>query len=172
MQLLFFVFIRKMATGININNLWSNSNTTDVLTPYAEGCACDSFDNKRYYNVHCNTSLSWFVLNKEVDSSPSIDDSISNIRFDRVIVVQIDEHEFISCSCGYCQRFLLPCFHVCAVLKDIKYYEPSLFHLRWYKSVSYYYAHDFSSKIAPQTNEALKTMLDETCSSHYRASGK
>ena len=89
-----------------------------------------------------------------------------------MIIVQIDEREFMSCSCGYCQQFLLPCCHVCAVLKDIKHYEPSLFHIRLYKYFSYYYAHNVASKISPQTNKALNIMLHETRSSHYHASGK
>ena len=71
-----------MAIGSNTRNLWSNSSTKGVLTPYAEGLACENFDNKKYYNVHRNTSLSWFVLNKEAGSSPSIDDSVSTIQFD------------------------------------------------------------------------------------------
>ena len=45
---------------------------------------------------------------------------------------------------------------MCAVLKDIKYHNPSLFYIRWYTSFSYYYANYFASKIDPQTNESLK----------------
>ena len=138
-----------MVTGINTHNLWYNSNTKDVLTPYAEELACDNFDIKKYYNVHRNTLLSWFVLNKEVGSSHSKDDNAPNIRFDRVIIDQIDEHEFMLCSCGYFQRFLLPCRHFCAVLKGIKYNEPYLFNIRWYKYFSYYYENDFATKISP-----------------------
>ena len=75
-------FIRNVTSEINIYNVWSNSNTIDVLTPYDERLACDNFDNKKDYNVHCNTSLSWIVLNKEAGSSPIIDDSASTIQFD------------------------------------------------------------------------------------------
>ena len=53
--------IRKMTLGINTHNLWSNSNIKDVLAPYAEGFASEKIDNKKYYTVHRNTSLSWFV---------------------------------------------------------------------------------------------------------------
>ena len=62
-----------MVSVINTYNLWFTSNTKDVFTPYIEGLDCNNFDNKKYYNVHCNTSLSFFVLNKEAGSSPSID---------------------------------------------------------------------------------------------------
>ena len=75
-------------TCINTHKLRSNSNAKDVLTPYAEELACDNFDNKKYYNVHRNTSLSWFVLNKEVGSITSIDNSESTIRFDWVRIVR------------------------------------------------------------------------------------
>ena len=61
---------------------------------------------------------------------------------------------------------------MCTVLKDIKHIEPSLFHIRWYEYFSYYYANYFASKIAPQNNEALSIMIDETRSYHYSASGK
>jgi len=161
-----------MASRMNTHSLWSNSNTKDVLTPYAEGLACDNFDKKEYYNVHRNSKSSWLVLNKLAGTTPPIDDMSKLIKFDRVRVVQIDANQFMSCSCGYCQRFLLPCRHVCAVLKDLKYYEPSLFHIRWHKSFNYYYGNEFASKIAPDTDRVLKTMLDDTREHHYRESGK
>ena len=67
---------------------------------------------------------------------------------------------------------LLLCYHVCTVLKDVNYYKHSLFHIRWYTSVTYYYANDFASEIAPQTNEVLNKILDGTRLTHYHASGK
>ena len=54
-----------MATNTNSHNLWSNTNTKDVLVPYAEGLACDNFDKREYYNVHRTTEFCWYVLNKE-----------------------------------------------------------------------------------------------------------
>ena len=79
-----------MASEINTHNLWSNSNEKDVLTPYSEGLACDNFDNNHYCNMYRNTSVFWFVLNKDVSYSSIIVDSESTIRFYGVIIFQID----------------------------------------------------------------------------------
>ena len=84
-----------MASVINTHHFWYNSNTKDVLTSYSEGLARDNFDNKKHSNIYRNTSLFWFVLNKEVGTSPIIYDSASIIRFDRVRIAQIDKHEFM-----------------------------------------------------------------------------
>ena len=54
-----------MANEMNTHSLWSNSNTKDVLVPYAEGLACGNFDDREYYNVHRATEFYWYVLNKE-----------------------------------------------------------------------------------------------------------
>ena len=161
-----------MARDMNTHSLWSNSNTKDILVTYAEGLACDNFDKKQYYNVHRNSAFTWFVLNKAAGTMPMNTDNASKIKFDRVRTVLIDANQFMTCSCGYIQRFLLPCCHVCAVLKDLRYYEPSLFHIRWHKSFNYYYGNGFASKIAPETNTAINDMLNETRSNHYRDSGK
>ena len=65
----------------------------------------------------------------------------------------------------------MPCRHICAVLKDIKYYDPAFFHIRWHKSFNYYYGNAFSKSIAPCTNETLNKALDETRATSYRDSG-
>ena len=161
-----------MATGMNAHSLWSNSNTKDNLVAYAEGLACDNFDKKFFYNMHCNSDFTWLVLNKETGTISPETDSAAKIKFDRVRHAIIDANQFMTCSCGYIQRFILPCCHVCAVLKELKYYEPSLFHIRCHKSFNYYYGNAFSTSIAPDTNTAINEMLNETRSNHYHASGK
>ena len=113
-----------MATCMNTHSLWSNSNTKDILVPYAEGLACDNFDKKQFYNVHRTQPFTWLVLNKEAGTIAPEFDNPSKIKFDRVRNVIIDADQFMTCSCGYIQRFLLTCCHVCAVLKELKYYEP------------------------------------------------
>ena len=47
-----------------------------------------------------------------------------------------------------------------------------MFHIRWHKSFNYYYGNVFSTSIAPETNQAINDMLNETRSNHYHASGK
>ena len=68
--------------------------------------------------------------------------------------------------------FLLTCRHVCAVLKDVKYYEHSLFHIRWHTCFNYYDGNAFTTRIAPKINEALNNTLNETRSTNYHDSGK
>ena len=67
--------------------------------------------------------------------------------YDRVRVVGIDMEGCMSCSCGYVQRMLMPCRHICAVIKKPEYYVPSLFHVRWHKLYGYYYNNLFDKEI-------------------------
>ena len=163
-----------MANYVNNTNLWSSSLTKDVLTPYGEGLACDQFDQRIYYNVHRNDQYLWWVLNKKAGcpSADNMNDECSKVRFDRVRIVTIDVNEYMSCSCGHVQRFLLPCRHICAVLGYIEYYEPSLFHIRWHKDFNYYHGNSFSRNIARNTDTALRELLVYTRANHYTQSGK
>ena len=162
-----------MANCLNNTNLWSNSLTKDVLTPYGEGLACAQFDQRIYYNVHRNDQHLWWVLNKKA-GCPFVDERHDEckVRFDRVRIVSIDVNGFMSCSCGYVQRFLLPCRHICAVLDNIQYYVPSLFHVRWHKDYNYYHGNSFSRQIACNTDTALRELLLYTRANHYTQSGK
>ena len=78
----------------------------------------------------------------------------------------------MSCSCGYVQRFLLPCRHICAVLDYIEYYEPSLFHIRWHKDFNYHHGNSLSRNIARNTDTVLRELLVYTRANHYTQSGK
>ena len=40
-----------MGSYINKDNFWSESLTKHVLTVYAEGLTCNSFDKREFYNV-------------------------------------------------------------------------------------------------------------------------
>ena len=142
------------------------------MVPYAEGLACDIVDKREYYNVHCTTEFCWYVLNKEAGTIQPNDDIANNIKFDRVRIVLLDDNQFMSCSCGYVQHYLISCCHVYAVLEDIKYYDPSLFHIRWHKSFNYFYGNSFSPNIAPRTNDILNRALDESRATSYSDSGK
>ena len=74
----------------------------------------------------------WFVLAKNVGVIQKLDDN-AVIKYDRVRKVLIDCEGYMSCSCGYVQRMLMPCRHICAVIGNPAYYIPSMFHVRWYK---------------------------------------
>ena len=163
-----------MAYYINNTTLQSSSLTKDVLTPYREGPAGDQFNKRIHYNVHRNDRYLWWVLNKKAScpSEDDMDDECSKVRFDRVRIVFIDVDRYMSCSCGYVQRYLLLCRHICAVLGYIEYYELSLFHIRWHKDINYYYSNEFSRKIAHNTDMALKELLEYTRANHYTQSDK
>ena len=160
-----------MANNMNTHSLWSNSNTKDVLVPYAEGLACSNFDQREFYNVHRASAFCWYVLNKEAGTILPTLYIVNNVKFDRVRIVSLDNHQFMSCSCGYVQRYFMPCRHICAVLNDIKYYDPAFFHIRWHKSFNYYYGNAFSKTLAPRINDTLNQTLDETRATSYRDSG-
>ena len=143
-----------------------------MLTSYGEGLTCDQFDKRIHYNVHRNDKHLWWVLNKKAGcpSDDDMNDECSRVRFDRVHIVLIDGNGCMSCSCGYVQRYLFPCRQICAVLGNIGYYEPSLFHIRWHKDFNYYYGNAFSRKIARNTDIALKELFEYTRANHYTQS--
>ena len=66
--------------------------------------------------------------------------------YDRVRIVDIDMEGYMSFSCGYVQRMLMPCRHICAVINKKEYYVPSLFHVRWHKLYGYYYNNLFHNE--------------------------
>ena len=109
-----------------------------LTVPYTEGLICDNVDKREYYNVHRTTEFCWYVLNKQAGTIQPNDDIANNIKFDRVRILLLDDNQFMSCRCGYVQRYLMPCCHVCAVLKNIRYYDPSLLDISWHKSFKYF----------------------------------
>ena len=61
------------------------------------------------------------------------------IIFQRVRKVSIDAEGYMSCSCGYVQRMLMPCQHICKIIDDPSAYVPAMFHIRWHKLFYYYF---------------------------------
>lgn len=159
-----------MGANIQRNVLWSDSLTKEYLTTYAEGLACVNFDNRLHYDVRRSDEHLWYVLRK-FTHAPSRQvyksDHSTSIRFDRVRHVCIDREGYMSCTCGYVQRNLMPCVHICAVLGRKEYYLPSMFHVRWFKSFNYYYCQKFATDIAPATSVAVAKLLDTTRASQY-----
>ena len=58
------------------------------------------------------------------------------------------------------------------MLEDIKYSDPSLFHIRWHKSFNYLYENLFSPNIAPRINDILNRALDDIRATSYSDSSK
>ena len=147
--------------------MWSSSQIKDVLTTYAEGLGCNKFNLKDNYRVQRIDINKWYALKKEFTSNKSL-----TMKFDRLRIVDIDAEGFMSCSCGYVQRMLMPCRHICSVLDKSENYVPSLFHIRWYKLYSYYYTKSVNNEICSNTKEALENMLLCTRENSYCMSGK
>ena len=131
------------------------------MTGYAEGLACKNFQLKNKYHVRRVGSFNWMVMFKEIgkkiDRTPDMP-----IKFDRVREVKVDTEGYMSCSCGYVQRMLMPCRHICAVLENIDNYVPSLFHIRWHKLYSYYYRNLEESDLCLNISSALNEFYDTT----------
>jgi hypothetical protein len=159
-----------MGTNIHRNVLWSDSLTKEYLTSYAEGLACVNFDKRLHYNVRRQDDKSWYVMRKSTTINSDCvtsENSNKSIRFDRVRRVYIDPEGYMTCTCGYVQRHLMPCVHICAVVDKREYYVPSMFHVRWYKCFNYYYDQKFALDIAPATLSAVTQLLDHTRATHY-----
>lgn len=159
-----------MAQNINKTVIWSDSNTKDCLTTFAEGLACNNFDKRVLYIARKQSNKIWYVMKKDIKKDD--DKKINILKFVRVRIVSIDNDNFLSCSCGYVQRMLMPCSHVCCVLEKKQFYLPSLFHIRWYKDFNYYYQRDFGKKMVPETTLALNSLLMVTRSKNYTKLGK
>ena len=114
----------------------------------------------------------WFVLSKDVGNVVS-QKSYEPTKYDRVRMVNISTDGYMSCSCGYIQRMLMPCRHVCAIINDTKFYTASLFHIRWYKLYNYYYKNNKPTMNGCcNTKDALETLLLSIRSNAYNKSGK
>ena len=154
----FIYYKSQMAQNINKTVIWSDSNTKDYLTTYAEGLACNNFDKRVLYIARKQSNKIWYVMKKDIKKDD--DKKINILKFVRVRIVSIDNDNFLSCSCGYVQRMLMPCSHVCCVLEKKQFYIPSLFHIRWYKDFNYYYQRDFGKKNGTRNNISFKFIID------------
>ena len=156
---------------MNNSVLWSNSITKDILTEYAEGLACNNFDRRILYHVRQISQYKWMVIYKKHVSGQNKKLS-SELMFQRVRTVTIDTDGYMTCTCGYVQRMLMPCTHICAIIGDIEYYEPSMFHIRWYKMFNYYYRDKERNICCTKTNTAIEDLLQVTRANAYHSNGK
>ena len=137
---------------------WTSSNTSQYLTPYAEGLACRYFDRRDDYTTRSIKENEWLVIHtsslincntQKVHSEPST-------KFCRVRKVQI-KGDFITCSCGHVQRWLMPCVHIYAVLDKQELVLPSMFHLHWWKHFNYLF-----KNTSKDNNESVQLKLHES----------
>ena len=101
-----------MCKEVTRNILWSNSSSKEILTQFAEGLACKYYDAHQSYIVRLvdKNILTWMVMNKNAAevTKPVTADS------DRTVTIV---NGIMKCDCGRTQQFLMPCTHICAVIK-------------------------------------------------------
>ena len=165
------------AKKLNVNSQWSNSLTKGYLTEYAEGLSCSVFDRRmNYLNKKINNNT-WLVCHKyffpqlsscSKDNKKSIKTNPYEpiTKFQRIRKVSIIEDNFMTCTCGYTQRWLMPCVHICSVIDDKKYLTAELFHIRWWKHFDYVYKKGNSSMDA-KTRRSLENSLQEVRNFHF-----
>ena len=130
------------------NVAWSNSNVRDVLTPYALGLFCKNFDRQKDYYTTRISEYEWISLYK--DHFEKEDISFNCPSFIRVRKVTLSKNGFMNCDCGKTGEFLLPCAHICSVVKEDKYFTPDTFHVRWHHHFSYAYANMDENDYTPE----------------------
>ena len=141
--------------------------TKDLLTKYAEGLACVRFDMRNQYDVRLYKKHHWFVMKKRNQNTDTKDKGRKHsIKFDRCRSVQII-NGYMNCSCGDTQQYLMPCRHMCAVIKEKEYLVPQLYHVRWYKTFEYYYLQEFSKNMIPTLNQKLQNIQDHSINNDF-----
>ena len=111
------------------------------------------------------------IYKKSISGFPEKKKS-SELVFQRVQTVTIDKDGYMTCTCGYVQRMLMPCTHICAVIDKPEYYVPSMFHIWWYKMFNYYYRDKQQNQYCLKTNDAIEGLLQVTRENAYSSNGK
>ena len=160
-----------MARNMNKSAEWTRSLTSDYLTQYMEGLAAKNFDLRKIYGVCYIGDREWWVMRLQImtnlnsnEKSSSETQNAHQYQFDRVYTVNADVEDFITCSCGYVHNYMAPCRHVMAVLGDVKYIVPSLFHIRWWKQFNYYFGTQFGISLVKEMHVSLakvKNVMNE-----------
>ena len=163
-----------MAKQINKTKTWTRSCTSEYLTTYAEGLACGIFDRKNYYTVKQTDDKTWLVIYSQhlihAKDSTSIETQPEDKpTFVRVREVSITPDNFMTCSCKYTQRWLMPCTHMCCIINDRELYTPDLFHIRWWKHYNFLYKNSNHSSQVNASN-TLKESLINIRDNHYHPS--
>lgn len=153
---------------MNETKLWTQSLTKDILTTYAEGLACATFDQHINYNVIRLANDKWYVMHKDVGKH-RVFNSTEPLEFDRLRIVTIT-NGYMSCTCGYEKRFLMPCRHMCAIINDRDKYTPDLFHIRWYTTYNYYFKRPFATSKLTGVANALTEMHETTLQTAFNPS--
>ena len=150
--------------------MWSRCMVKDVLTKYALGLFCKNFDRRLDYLPLSLNQTEWLVVHKNF-----FDNTVNagkSPKFKRVRKVKMDDQGFMNCSCGRTNEYLLPCSHICSVVKQEGYFGPDQFHIRWHKDFCYYFGTDFGTKLNSSKIDLLGEMLAETRKNHFNVLGE
>ena len=130
--------------------MWSRSVSKSLLTDYDEGIFISNFDKglTDYIFTPINAHLCYVLHNKSVHS-PQLKDTSPRCCL-RVRIVKMSPNNCLVCSCGYCHQHLIPCKHICAVVKDVKHFTPKSFHITWWKHFNYFFGKNYVVTHAPK----------------------
>ena len=160
------------SANINKKKIWTRTKTAVVLTDFAEGLCCANFDRTKEYYKRQKKHNEWFIMHKscmEIDNTISTDKCFKPSKFKRVRVVSLDNN-FMTCSCGYPQRFLMPCVHIFTVLDKPEYLVPSLFHIRWWKHFNFLHKNKDYEVMNQELCRSLSSTLKDVRKKHYDSS--
>ena len=90
----------------------------------------------------------------------------SPIQFDRCRLVTI-ENGYMTCSCGNTQQYLMPCRHICAVIREKRYMVSDLYNIRWFKTFAYYFLQEYSHELIPTLLPKMTNMFNESKQNHF-----
>ena len=150
------------AKAINRTNTWTQSKTSKYLTDYCEGLACLNYDRSNEYTFRKVSHNTFYVTHKSNLDELNTSQNKTNIpRFARILVITKTPSNHLTCSCGYCQRWFIPCVHICSLINSIDLYTIDLFHIKWWKHFNFLYKLGESSNDI-KTRMSLKSALSHT----------
>jgi hypothetical protein len=130
---------RCMDKQLHSNFLWSQSQTKEALTTFAEGISCRIYDEHIHYTTFYQGEKKWIVIaNIQLNFESFKTNDYPKFVHPRCVSVSADG--FMRCDCyAYIQR-LHPCCHMGAVFHQLKkLFSPEHFHLRYWKIYNQFY---------------------------------
>ena len=128
-----------MEKQVHSNALWSQSQTKDALTTFAEGISCRVYDEHQHYTTFYQGQKKWVVIaNVQLDVELFKKNEYPKFVHARCVSVSTDG--YMRCDChAYIQR-LHPCCHMGAVFHELnKFFPPEHFHIRYWKVFNHFY---------------------------------
>jgi hypothetical protein len=100
------------ATHAMSSGMWSNTETSNIVTPYAEGLLQANWERSFVYASVQIDAETWYVRKLPVPWVPSL----GRPRFCRVQILRLVNKKHLVCSCGYFDCHGLPCPHQSLIL--------------------------------------------------------